>query len=273
MANVASRFQHTINENDAERLSQMVRGSEINVFSDGYIQEIQLNIFPPTAVYSANHHCHQNGSEKVTTRCKYCGSCCQQNNNAGGNDEANCLSIDVIQELNHSGSGSGSKSATTSSGYGGGTNDSEGDESRKMSPAHGIFSHIALKRSDSILHIAIGNSSKVLKRRKRRHRWIFAKLYKLSRSGNKKSPKECFSPEVTKDGRTFHLNNMNGLSVINNDIVISINKKARPTTSTQQQPPSSDTYQNQFRSVLDGDLAHGTELDIYMNEIKMREMG
>lgn len=277
MSTVTSRFlPHTINESDAECLSQIVRGSEINVFSDGYIQEIQLNIFPPSAVYSTNHHCHLNG-EKVTaattttTRCKYCGSCCQQKSNVNGNDEANCLSIDVIQEVNHS--GSGSKSAT-SSGYGGGTNDSEGDESHKKTTEPGIFSHIAFKRSDSILHIAIGNSSKVMKRRKRRHRWIFAKLYKLSRGCNRKSPKECYSPEVTNDGKTFHLNNMNGLSVINDDIVISINKKSHPmmsSTTTQQQ--TNDTYQNQFRSVLGGDLAHATELDIYMNEIKMREMG
>lgn len=261
MAAVTSRFPHPIDENDAARvacISKMMQGSEINVFSDGYIQEIKLNIFPPTVAYNTatNGGGGVDNSKTMTTmtRCKYCGNGCQHN------DEANCLSIDVIQEVNK-------------------VNSSD-DESQKKA-LQGNFSHIALKRSDSILHIAIGNSSKIMKRRKRRRLWFFAKLYKLSRSGGKKSPtKECYSPEVSKEGKIFHLNNMNSLSVINDDIVISINKKSRQHAANQhhhqqhQQMPSSEIYQNQFRSILGDNLAHGAnELDLYMNEIKMREMG
>lgn len=278
MAAASSRFAN-INEND---LSKMVRGgSEINVFSDGYIQEIQLNFYPPSALYSASHHqCHNTATEK-SSRCKYCGSCnITTSGGGGGGEEENCLSIDVIQEATNS-IGGGSKSGN-SSGYGG-MNDSDGEESQKKAatsqPGGGNFSHIAFKRSDSILHISIGNSSKVMKRRKK-HRWIFTKLYKLSKkkssSGSnsseakKSSSRDSFSsPETTKDGKIFHLNNMSGLNMINDNIVISINRKARSTKH------NNEICQNQFRSILTGDMVHGgaNELDLYMNELKMREMG
>jgi hypothetical protein len=271
MAAASSRFAN-INENDIASLTKMVRGgSEINVFSDGYIQEIQLNFYPPSAQYSTSHH--QCYAVEKNARCKYCGSCNNASSVGGGNEEENCLSIDVLQEATNSISG-GSKSGN-SSGYGG-MNDSEGEESQKKATNHGNFSHIAFKRSDSILHISIGNSSKVLKRRKR-HRWIFTKLYKLSRKGSgsegrKSSSKESYnSPESSsKDGSIFHLNNMSGLNMINDNIVISINKKSRSTTQH-----NNEICQNQFRSILNGDMIHGgaNELDLYMNEIKMREMG
>lgn len=264
MESVTSRLPHHIIDNDVACLSKRVNGSEINVFSNGYIQEIQLNIFPPSAIYSASHHHHHHPEKMSASKCKYCENGCQSG------EEANCLSIDVIQEVNHSGSANGSKSGT-SSGYGG-MNDSDGEESQKKT-MQGNFSHIAFKRSDSILHISIGSSSKIIKRRKRR--WL-TKLYKLSRGGrnSRKSSmvENCQSPEVTKDGKVFHLNNTNGLNVINDNIVISINnKKPRHASLTQ---PNNEAYQNQFRSILDDDLAHGAnELDLYMNEIKMREMG
>lgn len=247
---VTSRFPH-INENDAACLSKVVSGSEINIYSDDCVQEIQLNIFPPSAAYSANHHCH---AERVA-RCKHCGT-------KGGVDDANCLSIDVIQEGNSTSSKSGSSSSCSNGvGSGGGVN--ETDESHGKS-LQGQFSHIAFKRSNSILHISIGNSSKIMKRRMRKRQWLFSRIFS--------SKRECYSPE----GKILHLNNASALNVINDNMIICINKKNRLATTTMAANSSqqnNEIYQNQLRSILDGDLEYGAnELDFYMNEIKMREM-
>lgn len=255
MASVTSRFPHIINENDVACLSKVVSGSEINIYSDDCVQEIQLNIFPPSAVNAASHHCHM---ERMS-RCKYCGI------SAGGDEETNCLSIDVIQDNNKNNSKSNSSSSNGfGSGVGGYNSNSVEPEECQGKSLQGQFSHIAFKRSNSILHITIGNSSKIMKRRKRKRQWIFSRLF-----NNKK---ECYSP----DGKVLHLNNSSALNVINDDMIICINKRnQRPTTSSTNNAchHNNETYQNQLRTILDGDLEYGAnELDFYMNEIKMREM-
>lgn len=251
MTSATSRFPHKImSDSDvAACLSKVVSGSEINIYSDECVQEIQLKIFPPSAAYAAAHpHCH--------ARCKYCG------NAAGevGVEKANCLSIDVIQE------GTNSSKSGSSLGSNGGGSSAGVNESEPMSPAKSLqaqFSHIAFRRTSSILHISIGNSSKIMKRRRRKRQWIFSRLFR--------SKKECCSP----DGKSLHLSSLSALNVINDNMIISINKKNRlATTAASAYQQNNELYQNQLRSILDGDLEYGAnELDFYMNEIKSREMG
>lgn len=253
MATVTSRFPHIINENDVACLSKVMSGSEINIYSDDCVQEIQLKIFPP----SSSHHQQQQPPHCHTgSRCKYCG------NEA---EEANLLSIDVRQESVGGGGNSSNNNSTksTSSTCGGGgsdnlrVNDDEGVECRGRSLQE-QFSHIAFKRTNSILHISIGNSSKVTKRRRKKRQWLFTRLF---------NRKESHSP----DGRSLNLSNLSKLNVINENMIICINKKTRQSPTATN---DNENYQNQLRSILDGDLEYGAnELDYYMNEIKMREMG
>jgi hypothetical protein len=225
--------------------SMKMIGSEINVYPDVFINEIQLNIYPPSALYTA----------KPTTSTTINA---MPNNHHGKYDDVNCLSIDIHENNN--------KVPLNES-------INHDDEGKSLSDN---FSHISLKRCDSILHISIGNSSKIVKRSRRKKRWLFTKLFRLSRTSKnvKRNNQMYFSPQygcsdgkeeadgARKDG-IYNLNQMEALNVINDNLVITINKKRRRSETTP--------VINQL-SLFEGDLGYGAnELDFYMNEIRKRE--
>ena len=230
-AAITSRSSNIINENDDACLSKVVSESgRVNIYPNENVQEIQLNIFPPSASYTTATRC-QNYAESMS-RCA--------NHNECSEESANCLSIDVRQE----------------------SDSSEGRESSDCQGKllQGPFSHIVFKRSNSILHISIGNSSKITKRKKKMRKWIFTKIF-----SNRKESEML-------DGKNLPLSNMNAVRVINDGLIICINKKNRLSTPVNSCQQNNEIYQNQLRSFLD--LENGAnELDLYMKEIKMREMG
>lgn len=221
-------------------LSTKAINSKINIVSDCNINEIHLNIFPPSATYVKE----------------------QPNSSSSQLDDSShsYLNIDVHKNLNQ-------KPIN-------GTEHYEGK--RKVSL--GNFSHISVKRCDSLLHISIGNSSKITKRHKK-HSWLIAKLWKFSR----KSERKCFfSPQLDKDG-IYKLSNRS-INIGNDELTISIHKRSygEPCTSTDYLSHN-DVCHKQLRliesdlsqSFLDSsdEIEHGAnELDCYMNEIKRREM-
>ncbi|KAG5670529.1 hypothetical protein PVAND_000787 [Polypedilum vanderplanki] len=247
----ASRFANNMNnENSLTKscnacLSTKVVGSEeINVFPHCLINEIQLNIFPPSVAYTKPQPTSTLPSGGTNQQKNY------YNNVDNSTLSGNCLNIDVHENNK--------------------LHDGACNENREKSV--GNFSHISFKRSDSILHISIGNSSKIIKRNKlKRRRWFFTKLYKLSRKS--KRDKMCLSPQcccAQNKCDSYHLNNTQSLSIVNDNLVITINKKSNAANSVTIDS-NNDSHVNSFR-ILDGDLAYGAnELDFYMNEIKKRE--
>lgn len=241
------------NGNEHACVSARVTSSNINIVSDCNINQIHLNIFPPSATYT---------KEPQSTFAVASGSSQAEEISRG------CLNIDVHEKVN-------AKSGTES-----------GELKRKMSS--GYFSHISLKRNDSFLHISIGNSSKITKRHKR-NSWLFANLWKFSRKRKPSSHRNIFfSPQITKDG-VYRLSNRS-LNLVNDELMISINKRdyGEPSTSADTSMPTNDGeggYVKHLRlierdlsgtfpySYDDAELENGAnELDCYMNEIKRREM-
>lgn len=210
--------------------------------SDCNINEIHLNIFPPSATYVKEPQ----GTFASSTL---------------GDDGAfgkNILNIDVHEKANQTGT-SGREFV---------------EAKRRMSTS--CFSHISLKRCDSILHISIGNSSKITKRHKR-NSWLLSKIWKLSHK--KKSPNrpKCFfSPQIHKDG-VFRLSN-GSLNLVNDELMISINNHHGYNLCTsslrdglQRQLIERDLPSDYSKS--NDEIENGAnELDCYMNEIKRREL-
>lgn len=215
-------------------LSAKVTSSEINILSGYNINEIRLNIFPPSAKYVKDP------------------STCTTNNQADKISQSH-LNIDVYEKMN--------EKVTTES-------------KRKVSL--GYLSHISLKRCDSILHISIGNSSKITKRHKK-NSWLFAKWWKLS--NKRKSPsnrKYFFSPQLNKDG-IFRLSG-GSLNLINDELMISINSqnhgdlKGSASSATDGHRSQLNHISSDYNDTLQPSSDGANELDYYMNEIKRREM-
>lgn len=234
--------------NDHTFVLTRLTSSKINIVSDCNINEIHLNIFPPSAVYT---------KEPQNTFAT------SSSSQPDGEIPRGCLNIDVHETANQ-------KNVAES-----------GEQKRKMSL--GYFSHISLKRNDSFLHISIGNSSKITKRHKR-NSWLFANLWKFSRKRKAASHRNIFfSPQITKDG-VYRLSSRS-LNLVNDELMISINKRncGDPSTSADNFTPHNesgkhlrfierDLSESSFPHSYDGLENGANELDCYMNEIKRREM-
>lgn len=210
--------------------------------SDCNINEIHLNIFPPSATYvkepQGAYLNNNQGEEKAFGK--------------------SFLNIDVHEKTNKR-SINGKETV---------------EAKRRMSSS--CFSHISLNRCDSILHISIGNSSKITKRHKR-NSWLLSKIWKLAHKGKSPNQPKCFfSPQIYKDG-TFRLSN-GSLNLVNDELMISINNHHGYNLSTsilrdgqQRQLNNRDLPGNFLKS--NDEIENGAnELDCYMNEIKQREM-
>lgn len=228
-------------------LSAKVTNSKINILSDCNINEIHLNIFPPSATYvkePKNAYTSTHSSQTDEKTCNY-------------------LNIDVHENVNL-------KTINRAESI---------EERRKMSL--GEYSQISIKRCDSLLHISIGNSSKITKRHKR-NSWLFANLWKFPRKTKSLSQRKgFFSPQLNKDG-IYRLSDRS-LNVVNDELMISINKRKFAEYRAadnfmphndglqQLQPIEREVCGNFLKS--NDDVEHGAnELDCYMNEIKRREM-
>ena len=253
-SSATSRFPNAINEDEEMTkncntcLSTKIIGSEINLFPDYYINEIQLNIFPPSASYTARTATTIQGKNRTNNQCEGGGG--------GGSVSplrtVNCLSIDVHENKLH----------TLLNDVCGETKDD----------AVGNFSHISFKKRDSILHISIGHSSKIMKRSKHKRRWFFAKFYKTSRKSKKEKNQMFLNSKfgsrdgnINENNSTYHLNHTESLNIVNDNLVITINKKSHENNHANH------IDNNQLR-IFERDLDYGAnELDFYMNEIKKRE--
>jgi hypothetical protein len=242
----SSRFANNMNNDNCLTKScnaclstKVIGPEEINVYPDCLINEIQLNIFPPSATFTKASTSIAGGGGKNQQKNYY-------DNVDNSAPQGNCLSIDVFENK-------------------------KCNESSREDKSVGSFSHISFKRSDSILHISIGNSSKIIKRNKRKRRWFFTKLYKLSRRSSTTKDEMYLSPQcccAQERCGSYHLNNAQSLNIVNDSLVITINKKSHAANNTMTE---NESHVNSFR-MLDGDLAYGAnELDFYMNEIKKRE--
>jgi hypothetical protein len=152
----------------------------------------------------------------------------------------------------------------------------EASDDKRLSSEVDEYSVISLKKSDSILHISIGNSSKIMKRNKRKRRWLFYKLYKLSRHKKvaRRNSELIFNPH-RKDNDVVHINNddvVDGVNIINDNIVIKINNNRYNVCNGTSS--EIDMRRNRQLKNLETDLDYGAnELDFYMNELKKREIG
>jgi hypothetical protein len=230
-------------------LSTRVSSSKINIFSDCNINEIHLNIFPPTAKYVKE------------TKSVYI------NNSLPEETIPNSfLSINVHERKNQK----------VINGL------EKGEGKRKTSLNN--FSHISFKRCDSILHISIGNSSKISKRHKR-HSWHLANLWKFSHKRKSSSQSKCFfSPKLNKDG--IHRLSDRSLNLFNDELMITVNKQnygdadGLPSTSSVTTAHNDCYHRFTKERDLSESLLNGSdgleiganELDYYMSEIKQREM-
>lgn len=227
-------------------LSSKVTNAKINIMSDCNINEIHLNIFPPSATYVKDPKNGCTNSSQVDDL------------------PQSYLSIDVHEKTNQKN-----------------IKDSEAsDGKRKVSL--GSFSHISLKRCDSILHISIGNSSKITKRHKR-NSWLFANLWKFAHKRKSLSQRKgFFSPQLSNDG-IYRLSDRS-LNLMNDNLMISINKRNFSDSSPSDNfTLHNDAFHNQntlhnrdvsgnYRKNSDEVEIGANELDYYMSEIKRREM-
>jgi hypothetical protein len=212
-------------------LTTKVTHSKMNILSDCNINEIHLNIFPPSATYV------KEALNTATQGVVY-------------DDHHNYLNIDVHERLNPKAIRAGKEA-------------SEG----KRKTSIGYFPHISVKRCDSLLHISIGNSSKITKRQKK-NSWLFAKFFRLPFK-RKSTRRGCFlTPEKYKDD-SYRLSN-GSLNLINEVMMISINRHR-----SRQAPVNVARHHENFPKDNDNDIEienGANELDFYMNEIKRREM-
>lgn len=229
--------------NDAKNchscLTAKVNRSNINIFSGSNINEIHLNIFPPSVTY-------------VKETIHACAGTSQAEEKVG------CLNIDVREKLNQKSISEATEPA---------------EAKRKVS--QGYVSQVSVKRCDSILHISIGNSSKITKRHKR-NPWMFANVWKLLRRKKSLAQRKCsFGSQFS--GENVHRLSSRSLNVLNDDLIISINKRNYGDIHPFHGSMSRDDYSKPNSTsgdfVESGEIENGAnELDCYMNEIKRREM-
>jgi hypothetical protein len=149
---------------------------------------------------------------------------------------------------------------------------------RRMSSGH--FSFIKLKKCDSLLHITIGNSSKIAKRRKRVS-WLFSRIMSFpKRNAKNRERKFSYDTHLNKHGcLTFESNGK--MNLMNDELLLSIHNKSSSSTSFEMAKSNSendDSIKSQMgrkflKSLSIDEIENGAnELDLYMNEIKCREM-
>lgn len=229
-------------------LSTKATNAGIKILSDCNINEIRLNIFPPSATYVVKEplNAYMNNSKVDDVSNSY-------------------LNIDIHDRANQK-----NINATETS-----------EENRKTS--FGSSTHISLKRCDSLLHISIGKNSKVTKRHKRSS-WLLANLWKLAHKKRTFGQRRGFrSPQLSRD--TIHRLSDRSLNLVNDELMICINKRrsCEECTSSDNLMPNNDGHQIQqklierkmsvnFLKGNDEDENGANELECYMNEIKRREM-
>lgn len=226
-------------------LGTKITNSKINIFSDCNINEIHLNIFPPSATYVKDGKTVPAGGSEVDF------------------PPRSCLNIDVHERRNQ-------KTFTGSE---------KVEAKRRMSTSS--YSHISFKRCDSILHISIGNSSKIIKRHKRQS-WLFANLWKFSRKRKSPLRRKCLFGSDLHRGSIYQLNDKS-LNLVNDELMITINNQSYPynqacsSSATDNFITHTDCYHKQMERELSENLSNSNdetganELDCYMNEIKRRE--
>lgn len=228
-------------------LSTKVTNAGIKILSDCNINEIHLNIFPPSATYVVKEplNVYMNSRKVDDVPNSYL--------NINVHDRVNQKIINAIE-----------------------TN----DDRRKMS--FESSTHISLKRCDSLLHISIGKNSKVTKRHKRKS-WLFANFWKLANRKRTLGTRNGFrSPQLSRD--SVHRLSERSLNLVNDELMICINKRScGECTSSDNFMLHNGGHQNQqklterdlsenFLKGNDEDENGANELDCYMNEIKRREM-
>lgn len=218
--------------------------SEIQVVTEGNINGIQLNIFTPRAT-------HSDGNGQYTLNS--CGT---------SENVAQCLAIDVLQKMNDE---SMMLSAV--------------ENGRRMSSGH--FSYISFKKCDSLLHITIGNTSKIAKRRKRAS-WLFARILKFSHRKAKRERKSSYDTQLNKHSSLDTCESNGKLKLMNDELSLEIYNKPSTSSSVTSEMTGSKLCDESLktqaiaRKFLENlsidEIENGAnELDLYMKEVKRRE--
>lgn len=238
----SNRFMDGKTTNCHACLSTKATSPEIKIFSDCNINEIHLNIFPPSAAYvkDPTSACLSTQDEEIPR---------------------GFLNIDIHEKTMPK------------------VIDVTGLKEERRKVSLGYFSHISLRRcEESILNISIGNSSKITKRHKR-NSWIFGRLWRFSHK--RKSPKQkplrwFFSPQLNTDD--VHRLSSGSLNFLNDELLISINKKnygdIRKTSINGgfvSKKGDSVEWNSPAETLKSNGEEDANELDFYMNEIKRRE--
>ncbi|CAO1426928.1 unnamed protein product [Diamesa serratosioi] len=148
--------------------------------------------------------------------------------------------------------------------------------------------NVSFQRCDSILHISIGNSSKVTKRNKNKFGFL-SKLRIFSRKRKAKRQCQMFFTSQIANENTYHMDD-DSLNIINDDLMITINKGSQisemavKSTLIQSSHSSVSSAGKEHKSTQSCDVncnenslhynfdKMDNELDDYMREIKRREM-
>lgn len=249
--------QHYLNESC---VSAEITNNEIRLITtDKSLNGIHLNIFPPTENSSEN----ANSSAAEREQCS-----------DGNSERQRSLSLDIHEKLFV-------KSRARS--YAG---------DRRLSNAAN-FTFVSFQRSDSLLHITIGKSSKITKRRKRIS-WLFARLLSFSRrrerSNHHHHRNQKFLHEshasVSIQQRLYGIDgssnsNDGRLKFTNDEMTVAISLRDESNKSSFEVEEENSKTQSDARKLLesltvgreDVDIENGAnELDLYMNEVRRREM-
>lgn len=242
-------------ENPHSCLTSNLTNSKVNLSSQCTINEIHLNIFPPTgASYckaSKDKVLCENVEEKSL---QFLNVNIQQNKNAIRRKSDNGVNKDV------------------------------GGNQQKILPGN---VNVSFQRCDSILHISIGNSSKVMKRSKSKFQFL-SKLRIFSRKRKAKRQCQMFFTSQIANENTYRMDD-DSLNIINDDLMITINKGSQisemavKSTLIQSSHSSVSSSGKEHKSTQSCDVNSNrnslhynydkmdNELDDYMREIKRRE--
>lgn len=240
-------------ENPHSCLTSNLTNSKVNLSSQCTINEIHLNIFPPTgATYckaSKDNVLCENIEEK----------------------SSQFLNVNIQQNKNVYRRKSDGESKDV-------------ENQQKLLPSN---VNVSFQRCDSILHISIGNSSKVMKRNKNKFRFL-SKLRIFSRKRRAKRQCQMFFTSQIANDNTYHIDD-DSLNIINDDLMITINKgsqiseMAMKSTLIQSSDSSVSSAGKEHKSTQSCDVNSNknslhynfdkmdNELDDYMREIKRRE--
>lgn len=148
------------------------------------------------------------------------------------------------------------------------------------------FTFVSFRKSDSLLHITIGKSTKITKRRKRIS-WLFARLFKFSRRRsnhrNHKFLRESHAVCLQKQFNGIvdsHLNE-GKLKYTNDEMTVTIAVCGDSNKSSFEIEDENLKTQSVARKLLESlkideddiEIENGAnELDLYMSEVRRREM-